>query len=81
MRLERASDLHHVEDGGALHRRAPSDRVVLRDVGPRRATGTFGDVERLRLGGAVQLVSDLGVPLGGKLVDDLERVGEDSIER
>jgi hypothetical protein len=50
---------------------------VLRDIGARRPARTLGDVERLGLRGAAQLVGDVGVPLGGKFGDDLERKREE----
>ncbi len=49
--LDRTLRLHDVENGGTLHRRASSDRVVLRHVGTRRSASAPKEVP---LGGRPQ---------------------------
>ncbi len=68
-------DSHRVERGGGLHRGATSVRVEPSLIDGRSTAGAFGDVSRLRLCSAQELIGKLGVSLG-QIADDLKCHGQ-----
>jgi hypothetical protein len=73
--IDNAEDVESIDDGGALHGRAPCNRVVAGAIGLGDAPGSLGDVERNRQCSSAKLFGQRGVAFG-QILRQLRRACE-----